>query len=48
MAMTTATLRVDRQLEEALVKGPDPLHPAEVFGLDERPRRATRTPHVPC
>ena len=28
-------LRVDRQLEEALVQGPDPLHLAEVFGLHE-------------
>ncbi|GHE69881.1 hypothetical protein [Streptomyces capitiformicae] len=29
-------LRVDRQLEEAMVKGPDPLNLAEVFGLDEQ------------
>ncbi|MCW8218917.1 MULTISPECIES: hypothetical protein [Streptomyces] len=29
-------LRVDRQLEEALTHGPDPLHLAEVFGLDEK------------
>ncbi|MFE4874614.1 hypothetical protein [Streptomyces sp. NPDC056682] len=29
-------LRVDRQLEEALAKGPDPLHLAEDFGLDEK------------
>ncbi|MFF9087497.1 hypothetical protein ACF1BE_13945 [Streptomyces sp. NPDC014991] len=29
-------LRVDRQLEEALPHGPDPLHLAEVFGLDEK------------
>ncbi|GAA3379578.1 hypothetical protein GCM10020367_63690 [Streptomyces sannanensis] len=29
-------LRVDRQLEEALAHGPDPLHLAEVFGLDEK------------
>ncbi|MFC4503696.1 MULTISPECIES: hypothetical protein [Streptomyces] len=27
---------MDRQLEEALVHGPDPLHLAEVFGLGER------------
>jgi hypothetical protein len=27
-------LRVDRQLEEALAHGPDPLHLAAVFGLD--------------
>ncbi|MFF3964280.1 hypothetical protein ACFYZI_22315 [Streptomyces griseorubiginosus] len=29
-------LRVDRQLEEALSHGPDPLHLAEVFGLDAK------------
>ncbi|MFI6059322.1 hypothetical protein [Streptomyces sp. NPDC051286] len=28
--------RVDRQLEEALTHGPDPLHLAKVFGLDEK------------
>ncbi|SCF72245.1 hypothetical protein [Streptomyces sp. Ncost-T10-10d] len=28
-------LRVDRQLEEAAIQGPDRLHLAEVFGLDE-------------
>ncbi len=33
---TLERLRVDRQLEEAMVKGPDPLHLAEVFGLDEK------------
>ncbi|WP_262706083.1 MULTISPECIES: hypothetical protein [Streptomyces] len=33
---TLERLRVDRQLEEALVYGPDPLHLAEVFGLDEK------------
>jgi hypothetical protein len=32
---TLERLRVDRQLEEALAHGPDPLHLAEVFGLDE-------------
>ncbi|MFE4599345.1 hypothetical protein ACFRKE_00635 [Kitasatospora indigofera] len=32
---TLERLRVDRQLEEALVQGPDPLHLAEVFGLHE-------------
>ncbi|GAA0275126.1 hypothetical protein GCM10010302_10970 [Streptomyces polychromogenes] len=31
---TLERLRVDRQLEEALTHGPDPLHLAEVFGLD--------------
>ncbi|MCI3928300.1 tyrosine-type recombinase/integrase [Streptomyces sp. AN091965] len=33
---TLEWLRVDRQLEEALAHGPDPLHLAEVFGLDEK------------
>ncbi|MEB3961247.1 hypothetical protein OKJ48_13460 [Streptomyces kunmingensis] len=33
---TLERLRVDRQLEEAMVRGPDPLHLAEVFGLDEK------------
>nr|WTB31392.1 hypothetical protein OG781_19570 [Streptomyces sp. NBC_00830] len=33
---TLEKLRVDRQLEEALVQGPDPFHLAEVFGLDEK------------
>ncbi|MFD7017570.1 hypothetical protein [Streptomyces sp. NPDC059928] len=33
---TPERLRVDRQLEEALTHGPDPLHLAEVFGLDEK------------
>jgi integrase len=33
---TLERLRVDRQLEEALTRGPDPLHLAEVFGLDEK------------
>lgn len=33
---TLERLRVDRQLEEALAHGPDPLHLAEVFGLAEK------------
>jgi hypothetical protein len=33
---TLERLRVDRQLEEALTHGPDPLHLAAVFGLDEQ------------
>jgi hypothetical protein len=33
---TLERLRVDRQLEEALTHGPDPLHLAEVVGLDEK------------
>ncbi|MFD9816618.1 hypothetical protein [Streptomyces sp. NPDC059080] len=35
-AASLEQFRVDRQLEEALVHGPDPLHLAEVFGLDEK------------
>lgn len=34
-AATLEALRVDRQLDEALSHGPDPLHLAVVFGLDE-------------
>lgn len=34
-AATLAALRVDRQLDEALTHGPDPLHLAVVFGLNE-------------
>ena len=39
-AATLERLRVDRQLEEALAYGPDPLHLAAVFGLD--PKTAIR------
>ena len=39
-AATLERLRVDRQLEEALDHGPDPLHLAAVFGLD--PKTAIR------
>jgi len=35
-AATLERLRVDRQLDEALTRGPDPLHLAAVFGLDEK------------
>jgi hypothetical protein len=35
-ATTLDRLRIDRQLEEALVHGPDALHLAEVFGMDEK------------
>ncbi|MFT9474601.1 hypothetical protein [Streptomyces sp. 11-1-2] len=35
-AATLERLRVDRQLEEAMIQGPDPLHLAEVFGLHEK------------
>jgi hypothetical protein len=34
-AATVEALRVDRQLDEALTYGPDPLHLAVVFGLDD-------------
>jgi site-specific recombinase XerD len=33
---TLERLRVDRQLDEALSHGPDPLHLAAVFGLDDK------------
>ena len=36
LAATLERLRVDRQLEEALTHGPDPLHLAVVFGIDEK------------
>ena len=39
-AATLDRLRVDRQLEEALAQGPDPLHLTAVFGLD--PKTAIR------
>ncbi|MEU1107286.1 hypothetical protein ABZ408_41135 [Streptomyces tibetensis] len=46
---TLERLRVDRQLEEALTHGPDPLHLAEVFGLDEKTAmRYAGTPQEPC
>ena len=35
-AATLDRLRVDRQLDEALARGPDPLHLAAVFGLDDK------------
>jgi hypothetical protein len=40
MAATLERLRVDRQLQEALACGPDPLHLAAMFGLD--PKTAIR------
>lgn len=40
LTATLERLRVDRQLEEALAHGPDPLHLAAVFGLD--PKTAVR------
>jgi site-specific recombinase XerD len=36
LTATLERLRVDRQLDEALTHGPDPLHLAVVFGLDEQ------------
>jgi hypothetical protein len=39
-AATLERLRVDRQLQEALTHGPDPLHLAAMFGLD--PKTAIR------
>ncbi|MFG2987364.1 hypothetical protein ACGFYQ_40095 [Streptomyces sp. NPDC048258] len=36
LTATLERLRVDRQLEEALTHGPDPLHLALVFGIDEK------------
>ena len=39
-AATLERLRVDRQLQEALAVGPDPLHLASLFGLD--PKTAIR------
>ena len=35
-AATLEALRVDRQLEEAFTHGPNPLHLASVFGLDQK------------
>jgi integrase len=36
LTATLERLRVDRQLEEVLTYGPDPLHLATVFGIDEK------------
>jgi len=36
LTATLERLRVDRQLDEALTHGPDPLHLAAVFGLDDK------------
>jgi hypothetical protein len=35
LGVTLEQLRVDRQLDEALAAGPDPLHLAAVFGIDD-------------
>jgi integrase len=35
LGVTLEQLRVDRQLDEALTAGPDPLHLAAVFGIDD-------------
>ncbi|MDQ6614331.1 MAG: hypothetical protein M3083_06215 [Actinomycetota bacterium] len=36
LTATLEALRVDRQLDEALTHGPDPLHLAAVFGIDDK------------
>jgi hypothetical protein len=36
LGTTLEQLRVDRQLDEALARGPDPLHLAVVFGIDAK------------
>ncbi|MGN9846066.1 tyrosine-type recombinase/integrase [Nonomuraea sp. H19] len=36
LTATLERLRIDRQLEEALTRGPDPLHLAAVFGIDDK------------
>lgn len=36
LTATLERLRMDRQLDEALARGPDPLHLATVFGLDDK------------
>jgi hypothetical protein len=41
-------LRIDRQLEEALACGGDPLHLATVFGTPRRPQSATRPTRFTC
>ena len=35
LGTTLEQIRVDRQLDEALAAGPDPLHLATVFGIDD-------------
>ena len=35
LGVTLEQLRVDRQLDEALTAGPDPLHLAAVFGIGD-------------
>ncbi|GAA3667438.1 hypothetical protein GCM10022224_034570 [Nonomuraea antimicrobica] len=36
LTATLERLRIDRQLEEALTRSPDPLHLAGVFGIDDK------------
>src|SRR6185437_3535212 len=45
LTATLERLRVDRQLEEALTHGADPLHLALVFGIDEKTAIRYRTRH---
>ena len=35
LGVSLEQLRVDRQLDEALTAGPDPLHLSAVFGMDD-------------
>ncbi len=35
LGVTLEQLRIDRQLDEALTAGPDPLHLSAVFGIDD-------------
>ncbi|MGJ6970195.1 hypothetical protein ACSDR0_50970, partial [Streptosporangium sp. G11] len=46
LTATLEHLRIDRQLEEALTRGPDPLHLASVFGIDDKTPSTTPTPPV--
>jgi hypothetical protein len=48
LAAALERLRVDRQLDEALTQGPDPLHLAAVFGIDDKTaiRYATAARHL--
>ncbi len=36
LTATLERLRMDRQLDQVLARGPDPLHPANVCGLDDK------------
>ena len=47
-AATLERLRIDRQLEEAIAHGPDPLHLAACSASTPRPRSATRSTPGSC